>query len=128
MSVRGLVSLATQSVWTKIASGACILLIVVFSLLPQDERVTVGLPGQDEHFLAYSLTGLLFGLALPGKRGPLSAACYLALLACAMEFLQQWSPGRHPRISDAVISALAGLVGAMLAMGLRQLSGATSRQ
>lgn len=125
MSVGEIVSIATQSVWTKVASGVCILLIFVLSLLPQDERVTVGLPGQDEHFIAYSLTGFLLGLAISSKRGPLWAAANLAWIACLLEFLQQWSPGRHPRVSDAFLSASAGLVGAMLAMCLRRLSVAT---
>jgi VanZ family protein len=120
MSVQEIVSIATQSVWTKLASGVSILLIVVLSLLPQDERVTVGLPGQGEHFIAYSVTGLLLGLSIPSKNGPLLAAAHLAWIAALLEFLQQWSPGRHPRVSDAVISAVAGAVGAALAAWLRK--------
>ena len=120
MSVQEIVSIATQSVWTKVASGVCILLISVLSLLPQDERVSMGLPGQGEHFIAYSVTGLLLGLSIPSKNGPLLAAAHLAWIAGLLEFLQQWSPGRHPRLSDAVIGALAGLLGASIAGWLRK--------
>jgi len=125
MSVREIISIATQSVWTKVASGVCILLIFVFSLLPQEDRITAGLHGPPQHVIAYSVTGLLLGLSMSGRRGPLWAAANLAWIACALEFLQQWSPGRHPRVSDALIGAAAGLVGAMVAMGLRRLSAAT---
>jgi len=120
MSVRELISIATRSAWTKLASGICILLIFVFSLLPQAERVTTGLPGKAEHFIAYSVTGLLLGLSIRNKNGPLLAAANLFWMACLLEFLQQWSPGRHPRVSDAVISALAGILGATLAAWLHR--------
>jgi hypothetical protein len=48
------------------------------------------------------------------------AALNLALLACLLEFLQQWSAGRHPRVSDAVVGALAGMLGAGLSAWLRK--------
>ena len=120
MSIRDVVSVVTHSAWTKAASGICILLIFVFSLLPQAERVSAGLPGVSEHFIAYSVTGLLLGLSIPGKHGPLLAAVHLTWIACLLEFLQQWSPGRHPRVSDAVVSAVAGMLGAGLAAWLRK--------
>jgi len=120
MSFQKIVSLATGSVWTKIGSGICLLAIIVFSLLPQEERVTAGLPGKFEHFLAYGVTGLLLGLSTRSKTGPILAAINLAWIACLLEFLQQWSPGRHPRVSDAIVSAAAGALGAVLAAWLRR--------
>ena len=48
------------------------------------------------------------------------AAANLALMACLLEFLQQWSTGRHPRVSDAVVSALAGMLGVGLSAWLRK--------
>ena len=120
MSVQDIASIATRSVWTKLASGICLLLIAVLSLIPQEERVSIGLPGVSEHFIAYSVTGLLLGLSLPGRNGPLLAAVHLAWFAALLEFLQQWSPGRHPRVSDAIISAVAGGLGAAFAAWFRK--------
>ena len=64
---------------------------------------------------------------------PILAALNLALLACLLEFLQQWSAGRHPRVSDAVVGALAGMLGAGLSAWLRKgaeahLNGRTRRK
>jgi VanZ family protein len=70
--------------------------------------------------LAYSVTGLLLGLAMSKRNAPILAALNLALLACLLEFLQQWSAGRHPRVSDAVVGALAGMLGAGLSAWLRK--------
>ena len=83
-------------------------------------RVTAGLPGKFEHVIAYSVTGLLLGLSIPSKNGPLLAAVNLSWIACLLEFLQQWSPGRHPRVSDAVVGTVAGMLGAGLAAWLRK--------
>ena len=120
MSFREIIAAATNSLWTKAASAICLLFIIVYSLIPQSERVNTGFPGSIEHVLAYSLTGLLLGLAIRSKRAPLLAATHLTWLGCLLEFLQQWSPGRHPRLSDAVISAVAGAFGAALAAWLRK--------
>jgi len=92
----------------------------VYSLIPQTERVNTGFPGGIEHVLAYSLTGLLLGLSIRSKKGPFLAAAHLTWLSCLSEFLQQWSPGRHPRVSDAIISAAAGTLGAAAAAWLRK--------
>ena len=112
---------ACQSGWVKAAAALCVLAICIGSLLPETERVPTGLPyGKLEHFLAYSVTGLLLGLAMSGRKAPILAALNLALLACLLEFLQQWSAGRHPRVSDAVVGALAGMLGAGLSAWLRK--------
>ena len=88
--------------------------------MPETERVPTGLPyGKLEHFLT-SVTGLLLGLAMSGRKAPILAALNLALLACLLEVLQQWSAGRHPRVSDAVVGALAGMLGAGLSAWLRK--------
>src|SRR5262245_42902877 len=120
MVIWKVIDAARQSGWVKAAAALCVLAICIGSLLPQTERVPTGLPGKLEHFLAYSVTGLLLGLAMSGRKAPILAALNLALLACLLEFLQQWSPGRHPRVSDAVVGALAGMLGAGLSAWLRK--------
>src|SRR4029077_10287293 len=87
MSFRELIAAATNSLWTKAASAICLLFIIVYSLIPQSERVNTGFPGSIEHVLAYSLTGLLLGLAIRSKRAPLLAATHLTWLGCLLEFL-----------------------------------------
>jgi len=118
MSLQEIIIAATGSLWTKATSAVCLLFIVVYSLIPQTERVNTGFPGGIEHVLAYSLTGLLLGLSIRSKKGPFLAAAHLTWLSCLLEFLQQWSPGRHPRVSDAIISAAAGTLGAAAAAWL----------
>ena len=114
MVIWKVINAARQSGWVKAAAALCVLAICIGSLLPETERVPTGLPGKLEHFLAYSVTGLLLAFAMSGRKAPILAALNLALLACFLEFLQQWSAGRHPRVSDAVVGALAGMLGAGL--------------
>ena len=117
---RALISYAAHSLWIKAAGAACVVAIIVFSLIPQAERVSTGLPGKYEHFLAYSVTGLVLGLAMPGKKGPILAGGFLIGLACLLEVMQLWSPGRHPRISDAIVGAASAILGAAVAAWLRR--------
>ena len=134
MVIWKVIDAARQSGLVKAAAALCVLVIIIVSLLPETERVPTGLPdGKLEHFLAYSVTGLLLGLAMSGRKAPILAALNLALLACLLEFLQQWSAGRHPRVSDAVVGALAGMLGAGLSAWLRKgaeahLNGRTRRK
>jgi VanZ family protein len=70
--------------------------------------------GQDgEHALAFVLVGLAFGLAYPRRR--LLTACIAVILIGALEMLQLWMPGRHARLEDFVVDALAACVGIAVA-------------
>ena len=109
-----------RSRWAKAAAAFCVLAIFIGSLVPQAERLSTGLSGKLEHFVAYGLTGLLLGLTISNRNGPALAAVSLACIAFLLEFLQQWSPGRHPRVSDAVVSAAAAMLGASLSAWLRK--------
>ena len=120
MVIWKVINAARQSGWVKASAVICVLVICILSLLPQTERVPTGVPGKLEHFLAYGVTGLLLELAMSGRNAPIWAALNLALLACLLEFLQQWSAGRHPRVSDAVVGALAGMLGAGISAWLRK--------
>ena len=120
MALWKVIGVARHSAWPKAAGALCVLIVFVASLLPESERITMGLPGKIEHFIAYGVTGLLLGLSAPSRNGAMLAAANLALMACLLEFLQQWSTGRHPRVSDAVVSALAGMLGVGLSAWLRK--------
>jgi VanZ family protein len=70
--------------------------------------------GQDgEHALAFVLVGLAFGLAYPRRR-PLIAGVAVILIG-VLELLQLWMPGRHARLEDFVVDALAACAGIAVA-------------
>jgi VanZ family protein len=70
--------------------------------------------GQDgEHALAFVLVGLAFGLAYPRRR--LLTASMAVIFIGALELLQLWMPGRHARLQDFVVDALAACVGIAVA-------------
>ena len=71
--------------------------------------------GQDgEHALAFILVGLAFGAAYPRHRLLATAVAGIGLI----EILQLWAPGRHARLEDFVVDALAAGVGLALTAGL----------
>ena len=70
--------------------------------------------GQDaEHALAFVLVGLAFGLAYPRRR--LLTAGIAVILIGMLELLQLWMPGRHARLEDFVVDALAAGAGIAVA-------------
>ena len=76
--------------------------------------------GQDaEHALAFVLVGLAFGLAYPRRR--LLTAGVAVILIGVLELLQLWMPGRHARLEDFVVDALAACAGIAVAAGLSWL-------
>jgi VanZ family protein len=70
--------------------------------------------GQDgEHALAFVLLGLAFGLAYTSNRW-LTAVLAVGLTG-GLELLQLWMPGRHARLEDFIVDALAACVGLAIA-------------
>jgi VanZ family protein len=73
--------------------------------------------GQDgEHALAFVLVGLAFGLAYSRHRLPTSAIAIAGI--GGIEILQLWVPGRHARLEDFIVDALAACIGIAIAAGL----------
>jgi VanZ family protein len=73
--------------------------------------------GQDgEHALAFVLVGLAFGLAYTRNR--LLTAAIAVVMIGIIEILQFWAPGRHARLEDFVVDALAALAGLAMAAAL----------
>jgi VanZ family protein len=78
--------------------------------------------GQDgEHALAFILLGLAFGLAYRRQR-LLTAAIAVAGIGL-IEILQFWAPGRHARLEDFVVDALAACAGLAFAAGVGWIMG-----
>jgi VanZ family protein len=70
--------------------------------------------GQDaEHALAFVLVGLAFGAAYARHR--LLTAGIAVILIGVLELLQLWMPGRHARLQDFVVDALAACAGIAVA-------------
>jgi VanZ family protein len=94
------------------------LLIILLSLVPPSLRPVTALPHNVEHFLIFLATGVCFLIGYPRK--PLADAIGLAVFAGAVELAQRWAPGRHARVSDFMVDALAALIGVTIAwLGLR---------
>jgi VanZ family protein len=73
--------------------------------------------GQDgEHALAFVLIGLAFGFAYPRQK-LLTAAISVGMIG-TLEVLQLWAPGRHARIEDFAVDALAACIGFAFSAGL----------
>jgi VanZ family protein len=73
--------------------------------------------GQDgEHALAFVLIGLAFGLAYRQHR-LLTTAMMIPMIG-VLELLQLWVPGRHARLEDFIVDALAACAGLAVTAGL----------
>jgi VanZ family protein len=83
--------------------------IAVLSLVPPGIRPTTFLPHKVEHAGMFLLAGVVFGIAYYGY-GRLSSI--VAVIFCAsVELAQLTIPGRHARLSDFVVDAIAICVG-----------------
>jgi VanZ family protein len=114
-----------------------ILRIVAWLLAAAVTFATLGPPryrphsnlGQDgEHALAFVLVGLAFGLAYTRNR--LLTTALAVVMIGIIEILQLWMPGRHARVEDFVVDALAACAGlaaaAMLDWVVRRWRGSDS--
>ncbi|WJR80817.1 VanZ family protein [Bradyrhizobium sp. NP1] len=73
--------------------------------------------GQDgEHALAFVLVGIAFGLAY--RRHRFNVSLIAVVVIGILELLQLWAPGRHARLEDFVVDALAASAGFVVAAGL----------
>ena len=73
--------------------------------------------GQDgEHAFAFVLLGLAFGVAYTQRRLLTSALAVVGI--GVLEMLQFWAPGRHARLEDFLVDALAACIGITIAAAL----------
>jgi VanZ family protein len=103
--------LGSNAVWWL--GMTCIVLIILFSLIPGRWQVRSHFPGVIEHFVAYAGTGFIWLIALRG-RATILLVLGLIGLAGLMEILQQFSPGRDPEIAGFAASTLGAIAGATL--------------
>jgi VanZ family protein len=101
-------NLVRASAWLMMAA------IAVLSLVPPAARPTVGIGGWTmphalEHAGIFLLDGLAFGVAYPGHERLLSIG--VVAFCGAIELAQLMVPGRHARISDFAVDAIAACAG-----------------
>jgi VanZ family protein len=105
----------------------CLAAAVAFATLgPPEYRPLASILGRDgEHALAFVLLGLAFGLAY--SRNRLFTALITVGLTAVIELLQFWAPGRHARLEDFLVDALAACVGLAAATAFDLLVRRTQR-
>jgi VanZ family protein len=107
----------------RVLTWCCVILLAVLSLLPAEEMVRTGLPGRLEHFVAYAGSAPIAMAGYGASRGGLQIIGGFWVYAGILEYLQHFSPGRHPSIADFAASALGALCGGLtFALLWRRLS------
>jgi VanZ family protein len=98
----------------RILTWFCVILLAVLSLLPAQDMVRTGIPGELEHFVAYAGSA---SIAIVGyrRRGAVRIIGLFWIYAGVLEYLQHFSPGRHPSIVDFSTSAIGGFFGGLAA-------------
>jgi VanZ family protein len=104
----------------RVLTWGCVILLAVLSLLPAQEIVRTGLPGRVEHFVAYAGSAAIAMAGYGASRGGIQIIGGFWLYAGILEYLQHFSPGRHPAFGDFVASAIGALCGGLLVTLLRR--------
>jgi VanZ family protein len=105
-----------MTVFLRIVAWSLAAAVAFATLGPPRYRPHADLGQSGEHALAFVLVGLAFGLAY--RRNRLLTTLVAVLMTGAIEILQFWAPGRHARLSDFVVDALAACAGLAVAATL----------
>jgi VanZ family protein len=103
----------------RVLTWCCVVALAVLSLMPAEEMVRTGLPGQFEHLGAYAGSAAIAMAGYGASRGAVPIIGGFWLYAAILEWLQHFVPGRHPSIADFAASALGVLCGGLAAALLR---------
>lgn len=106
-----LASLVNPSI--RVLTWCCVILLAVLSLLPAQQMVRTGLSGRLEHFVAYAGSAAVAMAGYGASRGGMQIIGGFWVYAGILEYLQHFSPGRHPAIEDFAASALGALCGGL---------------
>ena len=84
----------------RFLTWCCVVLLAFLSLLPAEDMARTGFPGELEHFAAYagSVAIGMAGYGLNDSRLLVIGSFWL--YAGVLEYLQHFSPGRHPAFLD----------------------------
>jgi hypothetical protein len=100
----------------RVAAWALAIAIVILSLVPPNLRPVTGAGQFFEHFAIFMVTGLAFGIGYAPKY--ISLALALVIFSGVVEIAQLLAPGRHARLSDFIIDAVAVTAGVAAAPAL----------
>ena len=95
----------------RIAAWLMLIAILVVTIVPIGMRPQSGLGPEPERVAAFLVLGLLFSLAY--DRNLLLTLSLVVAAGLGIEALQMFSPTRHPAVDDAMIKAIAGIVGVL---------------
>jgi hypothetical protein len=103
----------------KVTSWLIVAALVIITIVPANERPITGLQHDLEHFSAFWVAGLTFGLAYAGYlRAYLLSAIVFTL---ALELSQIPLATRHARLEDFVVDATGACLGIVVAYACRKL-------
>src|SRR5262249_36550272 len=110
MRAGGVSSLLVLSI--RVAAWVLLVAIVALTLAPPKFRPLTLAPHMLEHAGIFLLTGTAFGFGYKMQR----KAFFIGALAfgATLELTQSFVPGRHARLSDFLIDAIAGATGVIL--------------
>jgi VanZ family protein len=95
----------------RFLTWVCVGLLGLLSMLPAEDIVRTGFPGPLEHFAAYAGSGAIAMAGYGLNRGAVRVIGFLWVYAGILEYLQHFSPGRHPAFVDFAASAIGALCG-----------------
>ena len=95
----------------RLAAWFILTSIVFLTLVPPTLRPTTPIPHNYEHAAAFIADGFAFGIAYSSIELLLSVG---AVIFCgAIEVSQVFIPGRHARLTDFLVDALAAIAGVL---------------
>jgi VanZ family protein len=96
----------------RIVAWILAIIITTLSVVPAWLRPETEMPHHLEHFAAFFIVGIAFGLGY--DRRPILISIALLAFTALIEVAQIFVPGRHARLSDFIVDAIAVLSGAIL--------------
>ena len=93
----------------QLFAWTCVAAIAVLSLVAPAWRPVTVLPHNLEHAAIFALAGFAAGLGYPAR--PALTVAAFVIFSGAIELAQIPVPGRHARLSDFAIDALAACAG-----------------
>jgi VanZ family protein len=114
-----MISRRLNSVAARVVAWILAVTVAVLSIVPPELRPETGVPHYFEHFLIYAAMAAAFGLGY--ERSANALATILVAFCGLIEILQLFVPGRHARLLDFAIDAVATCFGVAVASFLKML-------
>jgi VanZ family protein len=103
----------------RLAGWLCIAVIAALSVVSPSLRPVTFLPHDLEHAAIFAMTGFALGLGYPHRAAQHMGA--LTIFAGVVELAQIYAPGRHARLTDFAVDALAACAGVALSYAMLSL-------